>query len=224
MIRLEEGHMERIINGRKYFLYSALSRELKEIYRYEIFKFLERLVFEYYGFQSWYQALFADDIELKYNREIIICEDQFSIAGVAIIKNTLDEKKICTLRVAQKFQHRGIGHNLVEICMQQLNTDKPMITLHKNKLNQFEKLLSYYNFELEQTQKHYYSIFSTELVFNGLLPEKKLFFNQIELIDMKKIYNFFVLSGKRNFEDYTDACIRCWYNREKMRQINMLKV
>ena len=108
--------------------------------------------------------------------------------------------------------------------MQQLHTDKPMITLHKSKLNQFEKLLSYYNFELEQTQKHYYSIFSTELVFNGLLPEKELIFNKIELMDMEKLYRAVVLSGKKNFEDYVDACIRCWYNRAQMRQINMLEV
>ena len=108
--------------------------------------------------------------------------------------------------------------------MQQLQTDKPMITLHKSKLNQFERLLSYYDFELEQTQKHYYSIFSTELVFNGLLPEKESVFNKIELMDMEKLYRIFVLSGKKNFEDYVDACIRCWYNREQMKRFNMLEV
>ena len=216
--------MKKIINGKRYYLYTSLSQELKKIYQSEIYKFLYRLVFEYQGFRSWYQRLYTEEFELKYNREIIICEDQFRIVGVAIIKNDLQEKKICTLRVTREYQHQGIGHNLVEMCMQQLHTDKPMITLHKSKLNQFEKLLSYYNFELEQTQKHYYSIFSTELVFNGLLPEKELIFNKIELMDMEKLYRAVVLSGKKNFEDYVDACIRCWYNRAQMRQINMLEV
>ena len=216
--------MKKIINGKRYYLYTSLSQELKKIYQSEIYKFLYRLVFEYQGFRSWYQRLYIEEFELKYNREIIICEDQFQIVGVAIIKNDLQEKKICTLRVTREYQHQGIGHNLVEMCMQQLHTDKPMITLHKSKLNQFEKLLSYYNFELEQTQKHYYSIFSTELVFNGLLPEKELIFNKIELMDMEKLYRAVVLSGKKNFEDYVDACIRCWYNRAQMRQINMLEV
>lgn len=216
--------MKKIINGKRYYLYTSLSQELKKIYQSEIYKFLYRLVFEYQGFRSWYQRLYTEEFELKYNREIIICENQFRIVGVAIIKKDLQEKKICTLRVAREYQHQGIGHNLVEMCMQQLHTDKPMITLHKSKLNQFEKLLSYYNFELEQTQKHYYSIFSTELVFNGLLPEKELIFNKIELMDMEKLYRAVVLSGKKNFEDYVDACIRCWYNRAQMRQINMLEV
>ena len=216
--------MKKMINGKRYYLYTSLSRELKKIYQCEIYRFLCRLVFEYQGFQAWYQGLYTEDFELKYNREIIICEDQFRIVGVAIIKNDLQEKKICTLRVAREYQHQGIGHNLVEMCMRQLHTDKPMITLHKSKLNQFEKLLRYYNFELEQTQKHYYSIFSTELVFNGLLPEKELIFNKIELIDMEKLYRVLVLRGKKNFEDYVDACIKCWYNRAQMRKINMLDI
>lgn len=216
--------MKKMINGKRYYLYTSLSRELKKIYQCEIYKFLWRLVFEYQGFQSWYQELYTEEFELKYNREIIICEDQFRIIGVAIIKNDLQEKKICTLRVTREYQHQGIGHNLVEMCMQQLHTDKPMITLHKSKWKQFEKLLSYYSFELEQTQKHYYSMFSTELVFNGLLPEKEFILNKIELMDMEKLYRVFVLSGKKKFEDYVDACIRCWYNRAQMRQINMLEV
>ena len=67
-------------------------------------------------------------------------------------------------------------------------------------------------------------MFSTELVFNGLLPEKEFILNKIELMDMEKLYRVFVLSGKKKFEDYVDACIRCWYNRAQMRQINMLEV
>jgi len=220
---MEEDQMGKMINDKSYFLYTSLSRELKKIYQCEVYKFLGRLVFEYQGFRSWYQELFAEEFELKYNREIIICEEKFRIAGVAIIKNDLQEKKICTLRVAREYQNQGIGHNLIEMCMQQLHTDKPMITLHKSKLNQFEKILNYYNFELEQIQKHYYSLFSTELVFNGVLPEKKVIFNKIDLMNMEKIYRVFAPKGEKNFEDYVDAWIRCWYNREQMKQISVFE-
>lgn len=216
--------MEKIINGKRYFLYSSLSQELKKIYCNEIYRFLGRLKFEYHGFHSWYKNLFEKSFDLKCNREIILCEDQLRIAGVAIVKNEFEERKICTLRVAGEYQRQGIGHNLVEMCMAQLNTEKPMITLHKNKYNQFEKLLCYYNFELEQTQRHYYSIFSTELVFNGLLPQKEFLFNKIELIDIEKMYTSFVSSGKNNLEDFVNTCIMCWYNRERIRRIKMLEV
>ena len=215
--------MEKMINGKKYFLFSSLSCELKKIYCGEIYKFLGRLVFEYQGFRDWYQGLFLASYKLKESREIIICEDELKIAGVAIVKNDFCEKKICTLRVGKAYQHQGIGHNLVEMCFEQLSTEKPMITLHRNKLNQFEKLLNYYNFKLEQTQKHYYSIFSTELVFNGTLPKKEMLFNRIELMDMEELYKNYIFYGKKNFEDFVDACIRCWYRREKMRCISMLE-
>lgn len=88
-----------------------------------------------------------------------------------------------------------------------------------SKVYTIKKLLSYYNFELEQTQKHYYSIFNTELVFNGSLTEKEFLFNKIERMDMEKLYRVFVRSGEKNFEDYVDACIRCWYSRSQMRQM-----
>ena len=216
--------MEKMINGKRYYLYTSLPQELKKLYQCEIYKFLYRLVFEYQGFRNWYQGLYRDEVELKSNREIIICEDDFRIVGIAIIKNDVIEKKICTLRVARDYQHQGIGHNLVEMCMRQLHTDKPMITLHKSKYKQFENLLDYYDFKLEQTQNHYYNIFSTELVFNGFLPEKRFVLNKIELMDIENFYRVFVLSGKKNFEDYVDACIRYWYYRERVRQINMLEV
>lgn len=216
--------MEKIINGKRYFLYSSLSQELKKIYCNEIYRFLGRLVFEYHGFYSWYKNLFKKSYDLKCDREIIVCEDQLRIAGVAIIKNGFEERKICTLRVDGEYQCQGIGHNLVEMCMTQLNTEKPMITLHKSKYGQFERILNYYNFELEQTQRHYYSIFSTELVFNGALPQKEIVFNKIELLDIEKFYASFIGGGKNKFEDFVNACIMCWYNRERIRRISMLEV
>lgn len=216
--------MERIINNKRYFLYSSLSRELKEVYHDRIYTFLGQLVFEYRGFYDWYYSLFTDNIELNAIREIILCEDFFRIAGVAIIKKDLNEKKICTLRVAKEFQNQGIGHNLFEMCMELLNTDKPMITLNKTRLHQFEKLLKYYNFELEQSQKHYYKIFSTELVYNGLLPQRKFIYNKMEMLKIEKIYDSFIFSTKRKFEDYINEWIRFWYNKEIRTRINIFQI
>lgn len=81
--------------------------------------------------------------------------------------------------------------------------------------------MNYYNFELEQTQKHYYGLFSTELVFNGLLPEKKFIFNRLELKNIERICSSFILSDKRNFENYLNDWIRYWYNQEKIRWISI---
>lgn len=188
---------EKIISNKQYFLYSDLSNELKAIYYKKIYRYLLNLVFEYQGFNTWYNNLFFTGYDLCNNREIVLCEIDYKIAAVAILKNSSMEKKVCTFRVAKEYQHQGIGHELMERSFELLKTDKPMITLHKNKLSQFSKLLDYYNFSLEQTKKHYYNIFSTELVYNGVLPEKQSIFGSFEIIDMQNVYNNYVVLDKR---------------------------
>ena len=100
--------MEKVIDNKRYFLYSSLSRELRFWYYSEIYRFVQKLVFEYRGFEEWYNGLFSSDYALEVDRDIIICEDNLTLAGIAIIKNGCEEKKICTLRVAKPFQHQGL--------------------------------------------------------------------------------------------------------------------
>ena len=214
--------MNKITTNRNYFFYSTLSDELKPLYYKEIVNFVGKLVFEYPGFKSWYRSLFCSKYDLCADREIIVCESDFRIAAIAILKRNVQEKKICTFRVAKAYQHQGIGKEMMELSFEWLETDSPMITLHKNKLDQFSKLLNYYNFNLEQSQKHYYHVFSTELVYNGVLPEKKLFFNPIEIVDMGGLYEKFVLLGKRDINEYVKLCMEYWYEKEKYRQFQLL--
>ena len=162
-----------IIDKNSFFLYSNLAPEVKTLYKEMIYRFLFMLNFEYGGFYQWFDRLFISEHELVYGRDIIICECNFEIAGVAILKNDVNEKKICTLRVLKKYRNNGIGHKLIELSMEYLNTEKPMITLHKNKFNQFQYLLDYYNFTLEETKKNYYYLFNKELVYNGYLPDRE---------------------------------------------------
>lgn len=88
-----------IIDKNSFFLYSNLAPEVKTLYKEMIYRFLFMLNFEYGGFYQWFDRLFISEHELVYGRDIIICECNFEIAGVAILKNDVNEKKICTLRV-----------------------------------------------------------------------------------------------------------------------------
>lgn len=214
--------MSKIKTNRHYFLYSNLSYELKHLYYKEVFNFASKLIYEYPGFKSWYKSLFTSKYELCTEREIIICEVDYRIVAIAILKNNFQEKKICTFRVAKAYQHQGIGKEMMELSFEWLESDSPIITLHRNKLDQFSKLLNHYNFNLEQTQRHYYNVFSTELVYNGVLPEKKLFFNPIEIVDMANIYETFVSMGKHDINEYVNLCIEYWYRKEKYRQYQLL--
>ena len=103
----------KFINNKLYINYSELSPEQKSIYRMRIKIFLKKLVYEYNNFEEWFSQLFISDILLKNDREIIICECDYQLAGVAILKNDDIEKKICTLRVAKRFQKQGIGQHLM---------------------------------------------------------------------------------------------------------------
>ena len=87
------------------------------------------------------------------------------------MKKTPNEKKICTLRVKKYFQRQGIGRSLIEQGFEWLDNEKPLITVHKSRRNEFKPLFDFYGFHLEEMHKNYYQLFGTELVFNGMLPE-----------------------------------------------------
>lgn len=180
--------------------YSELSPEQKKLYHMQIKSFLKKLVYEYNNFEEWFSQLFISDILLKNDREIIICECDYQLAGIAILKNDNVEKKICTLRVAKRFQRQGIGQHLMELSFEWLNDDKPLITIHNSKKHEFNKLFKRYNFELEEKKWGYYRLFRTELVYNGSLPEKNFFLNSMEIIDLEKEIGQFLLSGRNDFK------------------------
>ena len=193
--------VKKTLNNKRYFLYSNLSNELKPWYRKMLYRFLFKLNFEYCGFAGWYDSLFSSDIELKCDREIIICEVGYQIAAISILKDQPYEKKICTLRVAKQYRNNGIGHELMELSFDVLNSESPMITLNKNKHSQFESLLNYYNFKLEQVERHYYNILSTELVYNGHLPKKDMELNGAYFIE-KHIRNGMILTEFYDLDTY----------------------
>lgn len=206
----------------KYSMYSTFSVFEKTLYQNQIYYFLRRLNIEYPGFSKWYKELFLENKELQDGREIIICEKEYHIAGVAILKSTEKEKKICTLRVAGSFQRQGIGKKLMEMSFEWLQDDKPLITMHKSKQHEFAALLEYYGFVLEQTQWNYYNVFSTELSYNGILPEKKIFFNKIEIMNIDIWYKNFIVSGNNNLKEFIEECILKWYECEQKRRVEML--
>ena len=71
---------------------------------------LADLEFCYPYFSLWLGKVF---FELKNSdrRKILLCveDDCFKILGLAILKDDVYEKKICTLRVLKEYQRRGIG-------------------------------------------------------------------------------------------------------------------
>lgn len=201
----------------RYIKYSKLASEDRFLYFMNVYQFVRVLKIEYPGFDDWYNSLFDSFYQLKKDREIILCEKDGEIIGISILKKTIKERKICTLRVAKKYQHNGIGKRLMEMSFEELEDEKPLVTMHKSKYAQFSSLIDRYGFELEQKRKHYYSIFSTELVFNGELPEKEFSLNKIELIDFYTLIQDFLKAGSYDFDQYIERFITNCALREKKR-------
>lgn len=164
--------MKTLIDKFEYINYTELNPIEKPLYDIQISSFLSILSLEYPHFKKWYKSLFDENQNLKNDRQIIICLFKFRIAGLSILKKNNNENKICTFRVDKKFRNLGIGRQLMELSLNWLEDEKPLITLHQNKQNQFNKLFEHYNFKLEQRNKNYYHIFNTELAYNGILPKK----------------------------------------------------
>ena len=205
--------MKKMSNCLQYVHFSDRSPSEQNLYRIKLYSFLRRLVLEYHNFNKWYQKLFTDDGTLNADREIILCQITDEIAGIIILKRQTDERKICTLRVAKKFQNQGIASRLVELGFEWLEDEKPLITVHKAKIQQFEPLFKKYGFQIEQQMRNYYQVFSTELVYNGALPDKKIFFNHIELNDIQRITYTLIKNNCYSLNRVVNECMMLWWNK-----------
>ena len=90
----------------------------------------------------------------------------------------------------------------MELSFEWLENEKPLITLHKSKIWQFRSLFDYYGFELEQKKANYYNIFSTELVYNGILPDKKFIIGKFKPINLDDFCWEFIRSGRSDLADF----------------------
>lgn len=169
-------------------------------YSKKIYSFLFMLNFEYPDFARWYHSLYNSKGLLKTDREILLCLIDGNVAGVLILKHNENENKICTLRVAPKYQGLGIGSTLIEKSFDFFNTDKPLITIHISKYHEFKSLFERYNFSLEQQVQGYYGLLKSELSYNGILADRAInnpsFFEQIVFGIEKYIYNYPSLDSK----------------------------
>ena len=134
-----------------------------------IYATLCQLDAEYPHFYSWYYGKVAQEVKTK-RREILfsISTDHY-ISGIVILKNFNSEKKICTIRVPEKYQRNGLGKALIINAMNILNTEKPLITVSSKKHEQFQRLFSYFGYTKTEEKQGLYLKNATENIYNGIL-------------------------------------------------------
>jgi predicted GNAT family N-acyltransferase len=120
---------------------------------------------------QWYYSRFTPGLT-NGTRAIFVYYVDNNLAGLALVKSELMEKKICTFYVKEEYRYNGIGGNLFQSCFEFLGTDKPMITVSDGKVDSFTAIFKHYAFRLEQVLNEYYSPFSREYVYNGWLNHR----------------------------------------------------
>ncbi|WP_187647748.1 GNAT family N-acetyltransferase [Nitrosophilus labii] len=131
----------------------------------EIYNLIKEAKLYYPKFDLWYFGKVLPGLSFQ-NRKFLIEKRDTDIAGIAIIKHSLNEKKLCTLRVIDNYQNRGIGIKLFERAFEELETDKPFLTVSEEKYEQFKRIFDYYGFKMTSKKKGLYRKDKYEYFFN----------------------------------------------------------
>lgn len=130
----------------------------------QIVQFMGDLAYEYPKFDEWLNRVFDEISQGK--RVILLDVEGGVIRGLAILKDTVDEKKVCTLRVDERYRRQGIGSALIKESYRILRTDTPLMTVSEKHIDIFKDFLR------ENGAKLFESV--TGLYNNG---EQEFFFN-----------------------------------------------
>lgn len=122
----------------------------------------------YPEFDKWYAHKVLPGLESG-ERAIIVRKVEDEIAGVAIVKRTESETKLCCLRIAARFQGVGIGIRLFKDAFDILETERPLLSIADSRRQCFERPFEYFGFSLWAVYPKLYRPKSVELSFNGLL-------------------------------------------------------
>ena len=155
--------------------YSTYSRDFEIMIR-KILLLLQDLETEYPSFNSWFYRVLKGIGEGK--RSIIVKMVDSNISGVAILKHTRRQQKICTFRILPKYQRLGIGSDLMSDSLYLLKNTTPVASVSEHRIGEFKPFLYKNNFEEIQQLDSYYWKNQTEHVFNGMLEEKVNYYFQ----------------------------------------------
>ena len=132
-------------------------------------------VLPYPNIDAWLNKVIHEINHHPENREMFIClsnnDGLPSILGLIILKKTHCEKKICTLKVDERYQRKGIGSALILKAFDFLETDKPLITVPEEYENMFSKILNKFEFKKTDEIHGLYRGNKIEYIYNGHLDD-----------------------------------------------------
>ena len=129
----------------------------------------------YPNIDVWFNKVINEINNHPENREMFIClsnnDGSPSVLGLVILKKTHCEKKICTLKVDERYQKKGIGSALILKAFDFLETDKPLITVPEEYENMFSKILNKFEFKKTDEIHGLYRENKIEYIYNRHLND-----------------------------------------------------
>lgn len=122
----------------------------------------------YPKFNEWFLHSVLPGIE-KSERTIVIEKRNDCVVGLLVLKHTIFESKLCTLRVSPCYEGTGLGIRLFETAFELLETEAPLLSVSENNFPKFSKIFEYFGFIHENTYSGLYKPSVEEFSFNGLL-------------------------------------------------------
>lgn len=143
---------------------------------------------DYPDYRQWFQTVQIPGI-YDGTRNIIVAHINDKIVGFVSLKKT-DEKKICTFYVEKNYRKNKIGALLAEKAINYLEEEKPLITIPIDKLHEFIKIASKYNWEVTEIKENLYRTTTPEVIVNGSISTTQTILQDNEKT-LKKVYRIY---------------------------------
>lgn len=131
------------------------------------FNLLRGLDSYYPDFDGWFINKCMPSIVSGLDK-MVIAENDNQMVGVAIIKNSSDEKKLRCVRVSPEYKSRGIALHLIDIALTLLDCDKPVTSVPEELFHDWSRILvNRYSFNLTTVEKGECRPNKLEYFFNG---------------------------------------------------------
>lgn len=143
---------------------------------------------DYPDYRQWFQTVQIPGI-YDGTRNIIVAHINDKIVGFVSLKKT-DEKKICTFYVEKNYRKNKIGALLAEKAIDYLEEEKPLITIPMDKLHEFIKIASKYNWKVTEIKENLYRTTTPEVIVNGSINSTQTILQDNEKT-LKKVYRIY---------------------------------
>lgn len=134
----------------------------------QIYYLTDHLSSDYPKHYEWFFKKHLPFVD-KGEREVLFIRNYNNICGVAFLKKSENEKKICTFYVAEHGRNIGVGRTLMKATLDFLETEAPLITMPSEKVHYFLHFIHNHDWKITQIIEGYYVKNVDEVVFNGKL-------------------------------------------------------